>query len=289
MKCLKCDSTDFETKNIRFSSEIKGETVDIIVPTFVCKACHNQVMDTKQMNIYRRAVADEYRKKHGLLTSQEIANYRTELNMNQTEFARYLNVGDASIKRWETYYIQDASQDDHIRLKCDESYAETNYLNIQSQHAEPDIFSGNRKFSLELFKNVALLLIEQTNASILFLNKLHFYIDFLNFKKNKRSITGVRYVPLKYGPCPNDYKALYEVLITKGVIEKNNAHNYKSLVSPDLTLFDDDEKATLTLICDIVSNKGVRYLYDLSHKEKGYKDTIECDFINYEFAKDLLI
>lgn len=289
MKCLKCDSTDFETKNIRFSSELKGETVDVIVPSFVCKACHTTLMDAKQMNEYRRAVVDAYRKKHKLLTSQEIISYRSKLNMNQAEFARYLNVGEASIKRWETYYVQDASQDDHIRLKCDEAYAETNFLNIQSQHSIPDEFRGNRKFSLELFKNVALFLIEKTQASILFLNKLHFYADFLHFRKTGRGITGVRYVTLKYGPCPDDYKPLYDSLVAIGAIEKKDPHSFQALESSDFSVFDDEEKATLLLLADVIEKKGVKYLYDLSHKEKGFTETAECDFINYQFADRLLI
>ncbi len=289
MKCLKCSSTDFETKNIRFSSEMKGETVDVIVPSYICKACRNPLMDDKQMNVYRRAVTDAYRKKHSLLTSQEIINYRAKLNMSQAEFARYLNVGEASIKRWETYYIQDSSQDDHIRLKCDEAYAETNYLNIQSQQSEPDIFRGNRKISLESFENVALFFIKETKASILFLNKLHFYGDFLNFKKTGRGITGARYVPLRYGPCPDDYRPLYEALVAKGAIEKVDAHTYVALLSPDMSVFDDNEKETLMFISEIVKKKGVQYLYNLSHDEKGFVETDECDFISYGFAKDLKI
>lgn len=289
MKCLKCDSTDFETKNIRFSSELKGETIDVIVPSFVCKACHTTLMDAKQMNEHRRAVADAYRRKHKLLTSQEIIAYRSRLNMNQTEFARYLNVGEASIKRWETYFIQDAGQDDHIRLKCDEAYAETNFLNIQYQHSEPDLFRGNKKFSLELFKNVALFLIKETNASILFLNKLHFYVDFLHFKKTFKSITGSRYVPLRYGPCPDDYRPLYDALVAHGVIAKIGTHSYEALIDPDFSVFDGDEKDTLMFVISIVKKKGVKYLYDLSHEEKGFNETEECDNISYEFAKELKI
>ncbi len=289
MKCLKCDSTDFETKNVRFSSELKGETVDVIVPSFVCKACHATLMDAKQMNEHRRAVADAYRKKHKLLTSQEIISYRSKLNMNQAEFARYLNVGEASIKRWETYYIQDASQDDHIRLRCDEAYAETNFLNIQSQHSEPDEFRGNRKFSFELFKNVVLFLIVQTQTTILFLNKIHFYVDFFHFKKTGKGITGVHYANLKYGPCPDDYKTLYESLVAIGAIEKTDAHSYRALIPTDFSMFDDEEKATLMFITEVVKKKGVQYLYELSHKEKGFTETAECDFISYQFADALLI
>jgi DNA-binding transcriptional regulator YiaG len=79
-------------------------------------------MDSGQMNQLRKISADEYRKKHGLLTSAEITQYRKRLDMSQIQFAEYLNVGEASIKRWETFFIQDKIQDDHIRLKCDNRY-----------------------------------------------------------------------------------------------------------------------------------------------------------------------
>lgn len=289
MKCLKCDSTDFETKNVRFSSELKGETIDVIVSSYVCKACNTALMDAKQMNEYRRAVVDAYRKKHALLTSLEIVAYRSKLNMNQAEFAQYLNVGDASIKRWETYYVQDASQDDHIRIKCDAAYAETNYLNIQSQYAGPDIYNGYKRFSFELFKNVALILIKEIGTSILYLNKIHFYVDFLHFLKTGKGITGARYATLKYGPCPDEYKLLYETLVAIRAIEKIDAYSYKALIEPDFSLFDDDEKTTLKIIIEIVKKKGVKYLYELSHQEIGFTETAECDFISYQFADELLI
>jgi hypothetical protein len=52
------------------------------------------------------------------LTSEEIINYRALLGMSQVAFANYLKVGEASIKRWETYFVQDVVQDDHIRFRC---------------------------------------------------------------------------------------------------------------------------------------------------------------------------
>jgi len=123
MKCLNCDCEEFESKNIRFNLEIKGEEVEVVVPSFVCTKCQTPLMDGEQMNMLRRSAADKYRKQHHLLTSEEIIKYRTSLGMSQTAFANYLKVGEASIKRWETYFVQDVVQDDHIRLKCDEAYA----------------------------------------------------------------------------------------------------------------------------------------------------------------------
>lgn len=289
MKCLKCSNDKFEIKKSQFAPEIKNQLLEVEVPCFVCKNCGATLMDSAQMNILRRAAADRYRELNALLTSKQIIKYRECLGMSQAAFARYLNVGEASIKRWETYFIQDNSQDDHIKLKCDASYAETNYLNVHWKCQEPDIFSGNKKFSLELFKQIALYLVSKTHESIIFLNKLHFYIDFYHFKKNETSITGARYIPLKYGPCPDQYKIIYDSFESNGILNNLKNNKYNTTTEPDLSVFDDQEKESIEYIYNIFTNRGARYLYELSHKEKGYKDTSECTFISYEYANDLKI
>ncbi len=289
MKCLKCDSEQFVEQHVRFDPEVKGEIVEVIAPCSVCKNCQASLMTGEQMNVLRRAAADKYRELHGLLTSAQIIAYREELGMSQAAFARYLNVGEASIKRWETYYVQDAGQDEHIRLKCDEAYAEVNFLDVFWKRHEPDIFSGNRKFNLQMFKNVALFFVQHVKESIIYLNKLHFYTDFFHFIKHGVSLTGARYVPLKYGPCPDQYRTIYAGLVSKGYLKENNNHTFAALSKADLTLFDDSERETLEFMHKLCKTKGVKQLYDLSHKEKGYVKTSECAFISYEFAKDLLI
>ncbi|MBS3904135.1 MAG: DUF4065 domain-containing protein [Simkania sp.] len=289
MKCLKCDKDKFVEKSVRFSPEIKGEVLEVILPCMVCENCETPLVDSHQMNILRRAAADKYREQHNLLTSSQIIAYREELGMSQTAFAGYLNVGEASVKRWETYFIQDLSQDDHIRLKCDEAYAEFNYLNVYWKRHDPDIFSGNRKFNLQLFKQVAIFLVKKTKASIMYLNKLHFYADFLHFKKYGVSLTGVRYIPLKYGPCPDQFRIIYENLVGGGYLAKRNEKSFEALAEPDLSLFDEHELNTLNEIIEIYNSLGVKKIYSLSHKEKGYKETSECKFISYAFAKDLQI
>ena len=83
--------------------------------------CQTPLMDGEQMNVLRRSAADKYRKQYNLLISEEIIKCRASLGMSQTAFANYLKVGEESIKRWETYFVQDVVQDDHIRLKCNEA------------------------------------------------------------------------------------------------------------------------------------------------------------------------
>ena len=287
MKCLKCDSTNLKRKRIRFSPEVKGINVDVVVEAMVCEECHTPVMDSSMMNDLRRAAADKYRVDQGLLMSSEIRSYRELLGMSQSAFARYLNVGEASIKRWETYYVQDAGQDEHIRLKCDEAYAELNFLDVYWKTHKPDVFSGKKQFNLQLFKNVALYLVSQTKETILILNKLHFFADFFHYQRFGESLTGARYVPLKYGPCPDQFRALYDCLERTGVIASKNKHGFEAKVAPDMSLFDDRELETLEFLIKIYDKKGGKYLYDLSHGEKGFVDTKECDFISYDYAGDL--
>lgn len=290
MKCLRCDNDHFDKKRIRFPVELKDEMIEILTEAFVCSKCGESQMDSEQMNQLRKASADAYRKNHGLLTSNDISQYRKRLGMSQIQFAKYLNIGEASIKRWETYYIQDESQDDHIRLKCDEAYAELNALEVYRKSHPPDIYSGYRPLNLEIIKHVVAYLVKHGKAtSKLFLNKILFYVDFLHFKNFKQSITGLRFVPIDYGPCPDGFQSIFSYLEKNGILTKKSKHDFVSNIAADLSLFDDQEKSTLERIVQILNKKGEKYLFELSHKERAFKDTEFAKPISYDFAKYLLI
>jgi putative zinc finger/helix-turn-helix YgiT family protein len=288
MKCPNCNTEKFDTKNTRFNPEIKGEEVEIVVPCFVCTKCQSPLMDGEQMNVLRRSAADKYRKKHNLLTSEAIVGYRTALGMSQAAFASYLKVGEASIKRWETYYVQDVVQDDHIRLKCDEAYAERNALEVHWKSRSPDVYSGHRAFCLELFKQVVRYLIEFTRSP-LFLNKALFYADFKHFQLHGVSITGARYVHLEYGPCPDQFQNIYQLFLAKGILEVAGHHVLKSVEKADLTIFSDSEKEVLEFVAQLAHKDGGQKLLKTSHEEQAFKKTEPLQLISYEFSKHLKI
>jgi len=68
---------------------------------------------------FSRLLSDKYRAAHGLLTSVDIRDRRNRLGMTQLEFAKYLGVGIASVKRWEMGKIQDARSNALIIEKTD--------------------------------------------------------------------------------------------------------------------------------------------------------------------------
>lgn len=288
MKCLNCDCEKFETKNVRFNPEIKGEEVEVVAPSFVCTNCQTPLMDGEQMNVLRRNAADKYRKQHNLLTSEEIIKYRSLLGMSQAAFANYLKVGEASIKRWETYFVQDVVQDDHIRLKCDEAYAEYNALEVHWKSHPSDVYSGNRSFCLELFKQAVLYLIKFTKSP-LYLNKALFYVDFKHFQQHGTSITGARYVHLEYGPCPDQYQNIYQLFISKEVLISGGHHILTSNEKPELSVFSDTEKEILDFVAQIATKDGGKKLFKLSHEEKAFQKTEPLQLISYEFSSELKI
>lgn len=119
MECLSCGGGEFEIRDVEGSPEVKGEVVTVCVPAEVCTECGVYVMDSAQMDGLRRAAADGYRQRHGLLTSGQIMQCRAGLGMTREAFAKYVGVDEASLQKWETYYVQDKRRDAQIRRKCD--------------------------------------------------------------------------------------------------------------------------------------------------------------------------
>lgn len=288
MKCLHCDGKEFKEKNCRFTPEIKGEEVDVVAPAMVCAQCNTPLMNDEQMSYLRKMAADAYRKKHGLLTSEEIQHFRSLFGMSQAAFASYLKVGEASIKRWETYFIQDTGQDEHIRLKCDEAYAEFSALSVHWKSHSPDVFSGNRRFSWELFKQAVTYLVGFAKSP-LFLNKALFYADFKHYQLNGLGITGARYTHLEYGPCPQQYENLIYFMLHEGLLIQADGHTLKAKENANLSMFSDSEQEVLKLVAKLAKPDGGKKLLALSHEEEAYKKSNSMALISYEFAKTLKI
>jgi putative zinc finger/helix-turn-helix YgiT family protein len=100
------------------SGEYAGERFRVPAEGMVCPNCGYATLHAGQIDALSTKLADAYRKRHGLLTSSEIRKIRSELGMSQQEFAAYLNVGVASVKRWELGKVQERSMDDLVRIKC---------------------------------------------------------------------------------------------------------------------------------------------------------------------------
>jgi putative zinc finger/helix-turn-helix YgiT family protein len=118
MICPKCHAERFKpNKSAPIEQEFRGETLKLRSPVMECAKCGFQLLTDEQTDELRRRTADAYREKHGLLTSGQIRAIRDALKMSQRQFAEFLRVGEASVKRWETWQVQEESSDELIRAK----------------------------------------------------------------------------------------------------------------------------------------------------------------------------
>lgn len=285
MKCVKCGNKTFEKKQERASIEIKGEKVDYIAEIDVCSSCGMQSASDEQMRLSYVNASDAYRKKHHLLISAEIVGFREKMDMTQEEFAEYLGVGVASLKRWENGAIQEKANDELIRLKCSEEKLNEQLYDLES-HVPDDIYRGNRQFDFEAFANVVVLLLG-TAPSPLFFFMVLFYIDFLNFKRNGKGLTGLTYSAMQYGPCPSYYRKLKDNLIEKGWVERSGMHNLIAKKQFKSSYFTKSELSVIQEIKVALDTNSARYFYDGSHEEPAWKNTAEDELISYAMASEL--
>ena len=127
MDCLKCSVGKLEAKEVKLEAEYRGEAFVVSMPGLQCPACNYATVRGDDMAEYMRRAANEYRRAHGLLTSDQIRERRQSLGMSQIEFAKYLgDIGIARIKRWELGQVQDQAMNELIVLKTDLEAASRN-------------------------------------------------------------------------------------------------------------------------------------------------------------------
>lgn len=124
MKCIKCGHTmDMEASRM-LDAEVRGEHVQVEVIAPHCSQCGRVVLTARGRRMYSRAAADAYRGRHELLQARQIDQMRKSLGMTWKQFAEYVGVGVATLKRWMRGEIQTAALDSLVRLKADPSYAQ---------------------------------------------------------------------------------------------------------------------------------------------------------------------
>ena len=115
--CLDCDiEVDFKTKIQTTKAVVKGIEVEFDAIINYCAKCGRPVFIYEAEKINQIRCYDEYKRKKGLLTTEEIIGIRKKLGLSQTGLAKAIKVGKKNITRYELGAIQDASIDLLIRL-----------------------------------------------------------------------------------------------------------------------------------------------------------------------------
>ena len=243
--CPFCNKVHTIEKRVRKSSMlIKGEPVEFEETYYFCPLCvdedENEFVPADMMDQNLQNARDSYRRAHGLLTSDEIAEIRTSYKLSQSDLALILGWGEITITRYESKSIQDETYDQILRMFRDdptfalqqltrqasrfstEKYRQlrANILSkverigvsqlikktIEAQYAAFDgigDFNGNQKLDLDkLGKVMAFFAQYEKNLYKVKLMKLLWYADALSYKRRGRAITGLVYEHKPYGALP---------------------------------------------------------------------------------------
>jgi len=247
--------------------QITFRGVNLIVPIeqYVCTVCGMETGTVNQTADIQKAISDAYRKAVSLLTGQEIVVKRKKLKLTQEALAKRMNVGIASIKRWEGGTIQSKSMDHALRIAL-------------RGESIGNHFTGNRDFSipriklvLKEFASVLGKKILKKNDKMIFAAKYLWYADMVAHKEAGESMTGSTYAALPYGPQLNNYKDLIDD-ITKADESKAEP------LSPE-------EKRIITRIA--LKFPEERMVYDAAHKEKIWKKQPNGAIIPYTDSAQL--
>lgn len=255
MKCF-CDHcnemVEYDVKNIAESYPVYGEQIEIPATVAVCKKCgailFNEELDSKNLLLAQ----NEYRRKHKLLTAKEIIAIREQYGLSQRSFAKLLDWGDKTIRRYESGSVQSKAHNSlllflkephnmqefikqnevgleekqieklnaRLALLSSESSDDLDYGYVSKLFpSELTLENGYKEFDFDKFASCVMFFI-QNNSELLVvkLNKLLSYSDMIFFKQNGVSLTGARYVHLPYGPVPDQYALLYGILEKRGII-----------------------------------------------------------------------
>ncbi|MGM0411111.1 MAG: type II TA system antitoxin MqsA family protein [Bacillota bacterium] len=323
--CPECfTENEMEKINAGLTHEIKGEEFTNQVEKFVCSNCGTENVEDDVYDESLEKAFNQYREEHNLLFPEEIKEIREMYDLSQRAFSRLLGWGEVTIHRYENGALQDNVHDelltlvkfpinmgiilernkDDLKPKTIEKVKkelpdENDYLVkscITNLQKFDDEFTGNKMFDINKLANIVVFFTEKiSNLTKSKLLKLLWYTEFLNFKRTSFSIAGTPFEHYRYGPIPPNSNKLLLALEENMEVIKSEEIYFHSFVGEafepntefDESLFSEEELNTLELVFEEFKDYNAEDICNLTHKEKGYKETKSKELISYEYAKDI--
>ncbi|MCM1181282.1 MAG: DUF4065 domain-containing protein [Clostridium sp.] len=270
MECPICDKVhEIEERKRKTAVVIKGEEV-VYEERFYCCANANEEENEfetgNMMNENLLSARNEYRKKMGLLTSNEIVEIRENYGLSQVDLARLLGWGEATVSRYESKAIQDEAYDTMLRLVKDNPLTALEFLKknsnkfstakrisirehivekldsygkefltrqtFESEYAsfdEPSDFNGYTMLDIDKIEAAVSYLAEyMSNLYKVKLMKSLWYMDALSYKQTGKAITGLVYRHDTMGALPIGHYSLMNLENLN--IKEEISYNYDSML-----------------------------------------------------------
>ena len=147
------------------------------------------------------------------------------------------------------------------------------------------------------YKNSILYFIKYCNNKYLGatkLNKLLYYLDFINYRDSNASVTGDFYIHNHYGPTPSEVTVVISEMLEKGDIEVKkdpfeNSHSTSFNVKKDVDekVFDEKEQELLKNICKEFSDWSTDKIVEQTHLESPWFYSKPFERVDYKYSSDI--
>lgn len=115
--CVEClENSEFTPVKINKVFNIKGESIEIMVTRFRCSCCGAIIPDPYLEEQYFTQAYQEYKRRKGLLQTNEIIQIRKMHGLTQQQFAELLGWSHATISRYENGALQSPSHNAELVL-----------------------------------------------------------------------------------------------------------------------------------------------------------------------------
>ena len=275
-----------------------GEDIEVDAQVMVCAECGEELFNEELDSATLINAYNEYRRRHKLLLPEEIRKIREQYGLSQRSFAKLLNWGDKTIRRYENGAVQDRAHNslmlflrepENMRTYLTENEVALDekqvakLLNTVDKLEQDTDFRADRRYFDLFFSRIPCeengfkgFDYEKLCAMVLFfvhksagllktkLMKLLNYSDMIFYKENGLSISGLKYAHLPYGPVPDNFDMIFGKMAADHI-----AH------------------IVLTRVYEKFKNFGSAEISNYSHRETGYKATKKGQIISYAYAMDI--
>lgn len=124
--CYECqnDNAVGHWTKIHYKTVVLGVPVETDYLELICDKCGGPLTSDEAWKVHDLAVYNAYKKKVGLLTTDEIKQIRQKRGWSQRQLAKFLDIGEKDITRYENGSLQTRCIDNLIRLVGDDEVFE---------------------------------------------------------------------------------------------------------------------------------------------------------------------
>ncbi|MFM9839105.1 MAG: type II toxin-antitoxin system antitoxin SocA domain-containing protein [Cyclobacteriaceae bacterium] len=296
-------------------TEFRKERFEMVYHYYWCEDSGEKFEDERLTQLNLSQVYNQFRKEHNLPFPEEIIALREQYGLSPSKMSEVLGFGVNVYRNYENGEVPNSSnarliqlaQDpkefkrlielsnaltekerDRVMKKIEGLLIEHDFLNFDlTSYLMGDLTvddqTGYRKPNLEKFTEMVVFFTIEAQPLLwkTKINKMLFYADFLNFRKEVNSISGCRYRAIDMGPVPNNFNSLFDYVATNNHIDIittsfSNGSMGEQFMPTKERVFDEtklnpQEIETLRAVVAKFKKVKTNEIIELSHKEEAWE------------------